>query len=189
MKKVFLSLALLSASAFSIMAQAPAQTCTDQAQCAQKEQCAKKTECGKKDRACKVFSGINLTEEQKTKLAALREGKCTAKAGKCDKVAGNDGQQKEKLSKEQIQQMRKERAEKHQNARKEYLVQVKEILEPDQYVVFLENCYLLQDNGGPKMNSPKMAHASKKFDGKKMAKKGQHKMKGAAAAQTAQGND
>lgn len=188
MKKVFLSLALLSASAFSIMAQTPAQTCTDPAQCANKEQCAKVERDGK-GRDSKAFEGINLSDEQKTKLAALRQGKCTAKDDKA-KMAGKDGEQREKLSKEQVQQMRKERAEKHQNARKEYLVQVKEILTPDQYVVFLENCYMLQDNNGPKMNGPKMAHAAKKFDGKKMSKKGPHKMKGGAQnSETAQGND
>lgn len=190
MKKVFLSLALLSASAFSIMAQTPDQTCTDQTQCASKEQCVKVERDGK-GRDSKAFEGINLTDEQKTKLAALRQGNCTAKEGKA-KVAANDGEKKEKPTKEQLQQMRQERAEKHQAARKEYLVQVKEILTPDQYVVFLENCYLLQDNNGPKMNSPKMAHASKNFDGKKMAKKGQHKMKGANsqnAETTAQSND
>ena len=167
MKKVFLSLALLSASAFSIMAQTPAETTTDQAQCANKEQCAKVDRDGQ-GRDSKAFEGINLSDEQKTKLAALRQGKCTAKDGKEAKAA--DG---EKLTKEQLQQMRKERAENHQNARKEYLVQVKEILTPDQYVVFLENCYTLQ-NDQPK-GGPQIMKAGKNA---KLDKKGMHRMKG-----------
>ncbi len=145
MKKVFLSLALLSASAFSIMAQSNCQQTTDQTQCQNKEQVAKFNRDGK-DRDSKAFEGLNLTDEQKTKLAALKQSNCTAKDGKKDKIAAKDGEQKEKLTKEQMDQMRKERAEKHQNARKEYLVQIQEILTPDQYVAFLENCYTLQDN-------------------------------------------
>lgn len=160
MKKVFLSLALLSASAFSIMAQTPAQTSSNQAQCVNKEQCAKVERDGN-GRDSKAFEGINLTDEQKTKLAALRKGNCTAKDCTA-KVAGKDGEQKEKLTKEQLQQMRQERAEKRQTARKDYLVQVKEILTPDQYVVFFENCYLLQDNNGLKMLTPARSLTARK---------------------------
>lgn len=160
MKKVFLSLALLSASAFSIMAQTPAQTSSNQAQCVNKEQCAKVERDGN-GRDSKAFEGINLTDEQKTKLAALRKGNCTAKDCTAN-VAGKDGEQKEKLTKEQLQQMRQERAEKRQTARKDYLVQVKEILTPDQYVVFLENCYLLQDNNGLKWLTPARSLTARK---------------------------
>lgn len=145
MKKVFLSLALLSASAFSIMAQSNCQQTTDKGQCPNKEQVGKFNPDGK-DRDSKAFEGLNLTDDQKAKLAALKQSNCTAKDGKKEKVAPKDGEQKEKLTKEQMDQKRKERAEKHQNARKEYLVQVQEILTPDQYVAFLENCYTLQDN-------------------------------------------
>lgn len=176
MKKVFLSLALLSASAFSIMAQTPCQQTANQGECQNKEQCANKVASDCKGRDSKAFEGINLSDEQKSKLAALKQNKCTAKEGKKDKVAAKDGEKREKPTKEQMQQLRKERAEKHQNARKEYLVQVKEILTPDQYVVFLENCYTLQ-NDGPKAPQMGKGHFGDKKSNGKMAKQGRHGMK------------
>ena len=71
------------------------------------------------------FDGIQLTDDQQKRLQVLRQG-----LGPVE------------LTPEQKQQLKKERNDKKMEAKKNYLNGVKEILTPDQYVVFLENVYL-----------------------------------------------
>ena len=83
------------------------------------------------------FEGLNLTDAQKTQLQQLNtkrveQRKQQAQARKADKQR-NDST----------------RMEARKNARKEYLEEVKAIIGPDQYVVFLENMYV---NGGGNHN-------------------------------------
>ena len=86
MKKVFFGLALIAASAFSVMAgnnsqnpQAPQTVCTSKAVCASKNACceknAPKAKCVDVKSGCenKNFEGINLTNDQKAKISALNE--------------------------------------------------------------------------------------------------------------------
>lgn len=80
MKKVFFGLALIAASAFSVMAgnnsqnpQAPQTVCTSKAVCASKNACceknAPKAKCVDVKSGCenKNFEGINLTNDRKQK--------------------------------------------------------------------------------------------------------------------------
>ncbi|MDE6353361.1 MAG: hypothetical protein K2K88_09565 [Muribaculaceae bacterium] len=134
MKKTILALSLsvLSVLGFSAIAQ---NQNVENKKCENKECCKKE---GKKD--CKdrkdfgkaqynPFEGLNLTEAQTQKLAALKSEK------KSDRVEGQRPEKKEQLTAEQRQQKMQER----DNRSREYLAKVKAILTPEQYVSFLEN--------------------------------------------------
>lgn len=80
------------------------------------------------------FDGVQLTEDQQQKLQLLRKG--------LGPVMPKEKQKKEKLTDEQKKQLKAEMKAKKAEAKKNYLKGVKEILTPDQYVIFLENVYL-----------------------------------------------
>lgn len=155
MKKKFLTLAIvaLCGTAISLNAQKPAD----------KPQCDKdKKEChhGKKmdKKACpNPFEGITLTQEQQTKLDQLNESR---KA---------DRQQRAQAAKEQKKQAKEARRADHKAQKRDYLNNVKSILTPDQYVVFLENIVVEQGPGNHKMMR---AHDGKMKGMKKIDKKG-----------------
>lgn len=157
MKKSILSVAVLAASLFSFnaFAQTPSKTVES---CAKTEQCASKA-CPDGAKACKPqrpcaadpFAGITLTQDQQTKLTALKEQRKAKSA-----VAA-------KARKERVQQ----RDSVARSGKKEYLESVKEILTPDQYVVFLENVVLSNPAPGhDKAMSHHKMHAMKKGDRK-----------------------
>lgn len=139
-KKIF-GIALLAASMFVLngMARTPA---TPDAP-AGKEQAGKmkhgkkgdKHKGGKKDRMgkCDPFSGIELTESQKTELVKLRESK------KAERKAAGVEARKERRESDSVFYV------KRMEAKKGYLKEVRRILGDDKYVTFLENSYL---NGG-----------------------------------------
>lgn len=99
------------------------------------------------------FDGVQLTSDQQQRLQVLRQGLGPVKLSK---------EEMEKLSDEQKKQMRQENKAKKAEAKKKYLSGVKEILTPEQYVIFLENVYLYQPEKG-KGN----LHGNKKMKGKK----------------------
>ena len=149
MKKTLVS--IFMAAAMIISGNAYAQTPTDgnTGATTQKE----KVENGKKDKkgehkkngfkkdkpAFNPFDGIQLTEEQQQKLQVLRQG-----LGPVELTPQQQAKipENKNLTKEQKQQLKKERKAKKLEAKKNYLKGVKETLTPDQYVIFLENCYL-----------------------------------------------
>lgn len=99
------------------------------------------------------FEGIQLTPEQQQRLQVLREGLGPVKLDKAqqEKVYGKDSQKQKKENltpeqriqmKEQKKQAKAERNAKKIETKKKYLSGVKEILSPDQYVMFLENVYI-----------------------------------------------
>lgn len=167
MKKVILSLAILAATSFGAFAAndnnsanacKPSTECSDANACGQMKD-GKANHGGKKSEGCTAnkkqavnpFEGLNLTDEQKTKLADLRKN-CTAGKDKDAKMKDANAQKPE-LTKEERHKLAAERKAKKLEARKKYLADVKSILTPEQYTQFLENNYLAKD--GHKMGSKK----------------------------------
>lgn len=162
MKKKLLSAALILAAliSFNVSAQQPANATDNvtEATSVKNVRTEKKDKAKKGDRKCDsgrkdarkgrqdgskgqrpdFFKGITLTADQQTKLDALRpqrpEG-TDAKAGKA--AAGKDGIRKDGKD---------GRRHNGRGINAEYIENVKEILTPDQYVVFLENIVFRADN-------------------------------------------
>ena len=114
-----------------------------------------------------AFKDLQLTADQQQRLQVLREGLGPVVAIDGKKLSKEE---MKKLTPEQKQQMKNERKAKKLEAKKKYLNGVKEILTPDQYVVFLENVYVYSLN---KMGD---SHKEKNKDHKGI-KKGERKGK------------
>lgn len=154
MKKLLVSAAVITVSLFGMnsFAQNPSKCEDPKAECPYQ-----KNECGPQqcNGNAKCFDGITLSDAQKAKIKALRE-KQTAEAK----------QRKEAAKQRMAAQDRKFRqndsiriAQKRQN-----LNDMKEILTPEQYVVYLENIVLTTPNG--KMARGDKHHDKGHFDGK-----------------------
>lgn len=157
MKKILVSIAIISASIFTTFAATDNSSSTG---------CQNCTECtcdgaqqhkgkhgGKQDRAMKAFEGIDLTDSQKSQLEALRaEQKAQKEAAK--KQRDENKQKKENLTDEQRQQLRAEKQKQREQARQQYEAKVKAILTPEQYAKFVEN------------TKEMAAHNDKKKDGR-----------------------
>lgn len=94
---------------------------------------------GKKGKQFNPFDGVQLSADQQQRLQVLQQGLGPVVLSKEQqaKIPVNPD-----LTPEQKQQLKAERKAKKLEAKKQYLNGVKEILTPDQYVVFLENVYL-----------------------------------------------
>lgn len=176
MKKVILSLAILVATSFASFAAIDNKTenttsvCKSKTECLVNGTCPDNSSCtAKKEKTpkcCKAFEGIDLSAEQKAKLAELRKS-CIADREK-NKVSKD---KKSNLSDEQKKQLKAERKAKHLEARKKYLENVKAILTPEQYNQFLENSYLSSHHKKADMKG-KGAKMHRKGDGKRFGRKG-----------------
>lgn len=115
------------------------------------------------------FDGVQLTPDQQQKLQTLQQG-----LGPVVLTPEQQAKIKENpnLTPEEKAQLKAEKKAKKLEAKKNYLKGVKEILTPDQYVVFLENVYIASPQG--KFKAPNKA----KGDKAKGDKKGKHKMTG-----------
>lgn len=161
MKKGFLSIAVLAASLFSFSALAQSQQaspeCTTQQCPAKPEACPRNAKACPAQRPCAdPFAGINLTQDQQTKLNTLREKR------KAECAAVN------KSRKDRFQQ----RDSMVRVSKKQHLEEVKSILTPDQYVIFLENM-VISNPGHDRGMAPHKMHA-KRVD-KRLDKKGDMK--------------
>ena len=94
---------------------------------------AKTCDSKKVERACCLFEGITLSDTQKDQLKQLNDKQ------KADRKARGEARRADKQRNDST--MRAQR----RASKKAYLEEVKAIVGPDQYVVFLENFYL---NGG-----------------------------------------
>lgn len=168
MKKVFVSMMLASALLIggSAMAQSPADGNTG---ATQKENVQKGKKGDKKYKGQKSnrpqfnpFDGVQLTDDQQQKLAVLRQGlgPVMLSPEQQAKIPENKN-----LTEEQKKQLKAEKKAKKLEAKKNYLNGVKEILTPDQYVIFLENCYLYAPQGQTKAKGMKQGkHVKVKQD-------------------------
>lgn len=134
MKKKILGIALVAMSmvAFSGMA----QTTSDNNNTTKKE-CVKGAKNAKQVRESQAnpFEGLNLTESQQSQLQQLDSKRKAA------------AQEKTKLRMDNKQRNDSARMAERRSAKKAYLEDVKAIIGPDQYVVFLENMYVNGGNG------------------------------------------
>lgn len=134
MKKAILSLAIaaLAFSSLPAFAQAPGnndgKSCKNPTECAQ----ARKGGPEKGPKASNPFEGIELTDAQKSSLEALRTKRAEAcKAARAEKQKSDSA----RMATRQADRKAKARAR---------LDEVKAILTPEQYVVYLENIVIDQ---------------------------------------------
>lgn len=150
MKKKILALTLAAFTFGIVAANAQTQSASDQASCKSKTECCKKEEKkeGKKDmkrgeRAkLNPFNGIELTQEQKSQIAALREQQ------KADRKKAKDAQ-KETKAKE----------------REAYDAKIATILTPEQLAVYQSNRQAMKEAREQKAKKIK-AKMSRKHGGK-----------------------
>lgn len=85
------------------------------------------------------FDGVQLTDDQQQRLQVLQQGLGPVVL---DKEQQAKIKENPNLTPEQKKQLKEERKARKLEAKKNYLNGVKEILTPEQYVIFLENVYL-----------------------------------------------
>ena len=140
MKKKILSIAIAIAATMAIAANAQKP-----ASCPENQECTgtclnDKTECSRQD--CKLFEGITLNDSQKAQFKALQE--------KCAKERKDAAVARKQAKEQRNQAMKTERCK----AKQDKLKDIKSILTPEQYVVFLENFYI---------NTPQRPDGAKKI--------------------------
>lgn len=143
-----LGLALLALSMTGISAFAQDNNTAGTGEKTNTEQCCRKSSRDskdareRKDRTARAFEGLTLTEAQQTQLQQLndqraRQRKQRAEANRLDKQRRDSDMRADRKA-----------------SQKEYLEQVKAILGPEQYVVFLENIVV----NGPDIQGRPMKH-------------------------------
>lgn len=172
MKKV-LSFAIIAVSMISMPSfaqdKAEASCCKEQKECKEK---ADGKKCCKQERESMLFQGMNLTDEQKSRVKDLN-AKYKAdrkKATEICKEQCKDNKDGKACDKDSKANMRKEMKQKQIESRREYLKEMKQILGADNYVIFLENQFVVssQSHDRQKMNGPK--HGKGKKEGAKSDK-------------------
>lgn len=170
MKKKVFSLALIAASLFSAtaFAQPKSESNSNGKSSIEKVRCekgekGKKQKMGDRKKNRNPYEGLNLTEAQKNKLQQLDEKRAA------ERKVNAEARKAERQRKDS------DRFAARKKAKKEYLEEVKAIIGPDQYVVFLENFYI-NGNGGNHSGKAKMVNHKQGKDGKaKMQGKKQRK--------------
>lgn len=160
-KKIF-SIALVAMSlgltpAFAQSASDNQKKC-EQTECKKdKKDCKNKKEC-KGDKKCKdskevrqaqLLKGMTLTDAQKDQLKALNEK--TAKERKEMKKAAKA---EKKQQKEMNKETRKALKEKKEAQKRAYLQDVKQIVGNDNYVIFLENQFIMKSDASKSAKHP-----------------------------------
>ncbi|WP_295731154.1 Spy/CpxP family protein refolding chaperone [uncultured Muribaculum sp.] len=155
MNKKVLSAMVLCASLFTLSASAqnpkarnqacPQQQCPVEAKCDNfRQQCAPAQCC------TMLFEGITLTDAQKSKIQDLQKAQMEKRTAKARET--KDAAKAEK------RKMREERDSARKADRRAYLDGVKQVLTPEQYVIFLENAYMTPAPQGPRAAVPGRMH-------------------------------
>lgn len=169
MNKKVVSVMMLCASLFTLSATAQnpnarRQTCP-QTQCPVEATCDNPgQQCAEAPAQCctVLFEGITLTDAQKAKIQDLQKT-CAAnrKAQVCES---------REAAKAERCKIRQERDAARKAQKRAYLDGMKQVLTPDQYVIFLENAYMTPAPQGPRMGAPGRQHHGMK-PGKVAARK------------------
>ena len=132
MKKILIATLILAAGIGSSFAQQPANC---KSACPDNKECTKATS-AREPKCCiaNPFEGLNLTQEQQTKIHDLK-AECKTR---CDKAKADKKEQ------------RAERASQQRTNRADMLAKLKGILTPEQYVKFLENNFVNQRDNMPR---------------------------------------
>ena len=151
MKKTIVGMALMAMAlvGFNGMAQSTTQSAKTQVE---NNACCKKGDKEKKGGKMQArekknpYEGLTLTDAQKTRLAELDSKRMAAHKAKMEsrKAEGKKADKKGMTDAEK-QAARKAKMDARKAEKMEYLQEVKAIVGPEQYVVFLENMYV---NGG-----------------------------------------
>lgn len=153
MKKKIISFALAAIVSLGISSiAAPRHGHDSNRKCDRKENCDCQRQSCDSARQCMLFDGIQLTQQQKDALTALK-----AKKAECRKAECKKADCKKTDCKKNADPAKCDRRARRCEGRAEFLKQVKTILTPDQYQKFLENSFIYA--GGQKGGK----HA-KKFD-------------------------
>ena len=142
MKKIF-SVALVAAVSM-IALPSFAQNTPDSKACEKTAECKKsdKKEC----KEMKMLQGMTLTDAQKQQVKDLNE-----KTRKQRKESAEAAKAQKKQQKDSAKAAKKEMKAKREASKKEYLKELKSIVGPENYVIFLENQFIMKsDNFGPK---------------------------------------
>lgn len=136
MKKKILSMALIAISMVAFTGKA--QNATTVTPCDNSANCPAQV-CDTKQcpEMSNLFHGINLTDAQKGQLKQLKEKN---QAERKAKLEARKAEKQDKAAK--VAADRKARMDKRREVKKAYLVEIKNILTPEQYVQFLENNYV-----------------------------------------------
>lgn len=173
MKKRILGLALIAMSMAAIGANAQTNT-NDNSNCT-KTECVSNQKCCKGDayKLCSnaAFDKMNLSSDQKAKLQALEQKKVEARKAAAE------------ARKAQKQQGYNEARAAREAEKKQYLQDLKAIIGPDNYVIFLED-YYVQDNFGKCVKASSDSQKCMKADRRKNRKDGNRRA-GSAAGQNA----
>lgn len=183
MKKKFATIALALVAAFGVSAMAQAPQKTTACDKVKTEHACDKP-CGKHEHKGKMqkgefsktdsimFAGIDLTSEQKAKIAAMRE-----EARKVRQEARAEAQKMKQDVQKSRMEMRQEMQQKRDARVKAELAEMKKILTPEQYVQYLENMVVSGANRmegmmkAPKGHDIHKGHAAKARKASKKAHK------------------
>lgn len=178
MIKKFLSVTLVAISL--VCAPSFAQNTNDNKKCENTEACKTgKKDDGRKERSerleAEMYKGMNLTDAQKQQIRDLKEKNRKDRKGKLEALKS----EKKELNKEQKEaqkEARKQMKEQKEAEKRAFLNDFKKIVGDENYVIFLENQYIMQSfpegknmMARPSIQTHKMEKIKKdlKIEGKK----------------------
>ena len=156
MRKKILSLAVVAMTLLG--ANSFAQSTVNEKTNSAKIENVKGRKADRKEAKTNPYEGLTLTDAQKTQLKQLDEKRAAqrkenAQAKKAEKQRDNSN-----------------RIAARKASKKQYLEEVKAIIGPEQYVVFLENFYINGQTHGDKSKMQASRHGNKKFAHSKTTK-------------------